>query len=423
MAKIIYGLQGNLATNVDSPTTSFNLGCLYNWYAVNNASLLEPLGFHIPTDTEWTTLKTYMTTNGYSGIEGKGLKSTDVEWFLSANNTNAAYFFGDPGGLRWTDGGFYLGRGSGFWWTDTQMTATQAYYRSLNFNLDTIIRSGSYYKNIGMSVRCIRNSSQSVVYDKDFNSYNTIIIGNQEWLQSNLKVTQYANGTAIPNVTSNASWAADSTGAYCRYDGSGDWLYNAYAVNNVNGLAYITRGGVVENGWRVPTDADFTQLTDYLGGNSVAGGKLKEDGTSHWQTDHASNSSLFTALPTGWRVDDGNWSGGSTPLQTTSYWMSGYSGNPLTLEDSDTVAYRGAVSSNAGLSVRLVRDTNQIQMIDSDSNIYNCIDLGGQIWTTSNLKTTKYRDGSPINKLTTNVSWIADTTGAYCSYNNDDTNV
>jgi hypothetical protein len=104
--------------------------------------------------------------------------------------------------------------------------------------------------------------------DFDGNGYNSIIIGNQEWMSGNLKVTHYNNGDAISNITNNGDWSSLSTGAYGDYDNNPSnseiygRLYNWYTVDDSR--------GVCPEGWHIPTDNEFTVLTDYLGGTSVS---------------------------------------------------------------------------------------------------------------------------------------------------------
>jgi len=143
--------------------------------------------------------------------------------------------------------------------------------------------------------------SAETVKDADGNIYNTIKIGSQIWMAENLKTTKYRNGDPIEIVTDNSDWANLSTGAYCNYNNETSnsstygRLYNWYAVSDSRNIAPI--------GWHVPTDAEWKTLTTYLGGEIVAGGKLKEIGTTHWKTPNsgADNSTSFTALPGGYR--------------------------------------------------------------------------------------------------------------------------
>ena len=146
---------------------------------------------------------------------------------------------------------------------------------------------------------------ESTVTDDQGNVYNTVKIGEQCWLKQNLRSTKYNDGTNIPNVTNNTTWESLTTPAYCWYNNDFSTygsvygaLYNWYAVNT---------GNLCPVGWHVPSDAEWTELTDYLGGTSVAGGKLKETGTTHWLSPNigATNETSFTALPSGCRTYEG----------------------------------------------------------------------------------------------------------------------
>ena len=197
----------------------------------------------------------------------------------------------------------------------------------------------------------------TTVTDIDGNVYQTVQIGDQLWMAENLKVTKYRDGTAIPTGLSNSSWGNTSSGAYAVYDDNEanadtyGYLYNWYAVDDSRNIA--------PEGWHVPTDAEWTTLTDYLGGESVAGGKLKEAGTEHWNSPNtgATNESGFTALPGGQRnyyngdYDDMGgygffWS--STENTSTSAW-----GRILVYYHSEGV--RSSGDKQDGFSVRCLR--------------------------------------------------------------------
>jgi uncharacterized protein (TIGR02145 family) len=161
------------------------------------------------------------------------------------------------------------------------------------------------------------------VVDRDGNTYNTVQIGTQIWMQENLKVTQYRNGDAIPNITANASWASLTTGAYCWYSNN-EATYKTIYGGLYNYFATVDNRNLCPTGWHVPTDAELSTLETYLGGSSVAGGKMKEVGYSHWTTPNvgADNTSGFSALPSGSRKPDGNFygiSGSSYIWSTTNY--------------------------------------------------------------------------------------------------------
>lgn len=151
---------------------------------------------------------------------------------------------------------------------------------------------------IGLLTFTLQNKAQTIA-DADGNTYNTITIGKQVWLKENLKTTKYNDNTSIPNITSLSAWASTYSAAYCwnnfdinTYKATYGALYNWYAINTDK---------LCPLGWHVPSYAEFDTLITYLGGTSVAGGKLKEAGLAHWRSPNegADNSSGFTALPGG----------------------------------------------------------------------------------------------------------------------------
>ena len=149
------------------------------------------------------------------------------------------------------------------------------------------------------------NKSISQVTDKDGNVYKTVTIGTQEWTTENLNVEHYRNGDPILQVQDPTEWSKLTTGAWCYYENNSEngktygKLYNWKAVNDPRGLA--------PEGWHIPSDAEWTKLTDYLGGEKVVGDKLKA--TTLWDSPNtgATNSSGFTALPGG--IRGGNFDG------------------------------------------------------------------------------------------------------------------
>jgi uncharacterized protein (TIGR02145 family) len=147
------------------------------------------------------------------------------------------------------------------------------------------------------------------VTDIDGNVYKTITIGNQVWMAENLKTTKFRNGDAIPNISDKLTWSASKVGAYCFFNNDVNnsltfgFLYNWYALRDSRNLA--------PSGWHTPSDAEWLTLINYLGGKSVAGGKLKESGKTHWVSNLSSttNESGFSALPGGSRNSDGTFTG------------------------------------------------------------------------------------------------------------------
>jgi uncharacterized protein (TIGR02145 family) len=198
------------------------------------------------------------------------------------------------------------------------------------------------------------------IKDADGNVYKTVIIGTQTWMAENLKVSKYSDGTTIPNITDNTQWQNNTTGAWCYYNNDATnnakygKLYNWYAVSKT------TNGNknVCPSGWHVPTDDEWTILTEYLGGESAAGGKMKEIGTTSWispNTD-ATNTSLFTGLPGGDRNYFGYYYVGSY-----GFWWSSteYSTNRAWnryLDNEVGNATSSNYSKDSGFSVRCLRD-------------------------------------------------------------------
>jgi uncharacterized protein (TIGR02145 family) len=139
-------------------------------------------------------------------------------------------------------------------------------------------------------------------------------IGTQIWSVTNLDVTTYRDGTLIPQVTDPNAWANLTTGAWCYYNNDSangtiyGKLYNWYAVAGIHDNDPNTPNKVLApTGWHIPTDSEWTTLTDFLGGMSIAGGKMKSTGTSLWQSPNtgATNESGFTSLPGGGRNING----------------------------------------------------------------------------------------------------------------------
>jgi uncharacterized protein (TIGR02145 family) len=136
---------------------------------------------------------------------------------------------------------------------------------------------------------------QNEIYDIDGNFYNTVLIGNQCWTQQNLRVSKYNDGSSIINSTDLGTWSSQRNGAWVYLYNNNSAIgygkiYNWYAVSDSRGLCPI--------GWREPSDGDWTTLINYLGGSSIAGGKLKISGTTFWNDPNvgADNSSGFSAI-------------------------------------------------------------------------------------------------------------------------------
>jgi uncharacterized protein (TIGR02145 family) len=202
------------------------------------------------------------------------------------------------------------------------------------------------------------------VTDIEGNIYNIVTIGTQTWMAENLKTTKYNDGTPIPNVT---SWAVSTTGAYSDYNNTPSnstiygRLYNWFAVDNNAATKVASNGGknVCPTSWHVPSDAEWTILTTFLGGESVAGGKLKKTGFTLWSTPNAgaTNETGFTALPGGYRTYDGKY----FQVSYYGFWWSSTEYSTLLawyryMSYDDTDVYRMYNTEPNCSSVRCVRD-------------------------------------------------------------------
>ncbi|MCF6365308.1 MAG: fibrobacter succinogenes major paralogous domain-containing protein [Bacteroidales bacterium] len=157
-----------------------------------------------------------------------------------------------------------------------------------------------------------------IMKDIEGNLYKTISIGEQVWMLENLRVESYRNGDPIPNIKNNNEWQSTMKGAYCNYNNNSKYssqygnLYNWYAINDKRHIAPA--------GWHVPNDNDWQKLIDYLGGEDIAGGRLKERGFKHWDKPNmdAFDSFGFKALPGGIRYATGKFYN----LGSGGYWWS-----------------------------------------------------------------------------------------------------
>ncbi|NBU34928.1 hypothetical protein EBS40_09990, partial [bacterium] len=139
--------------NYDSAAYQNIYGALYNWKAVNNSDSLCPVGWHVPTDAEFTTLTNYLSSN-----QGGKIKATTTTYWNSPN-TNATNEFGFsalPGGYRYFNGISYDMGNYAFFWSATGYDSSDAWVRYLYFNDGSVYRA-NYNKSVGASVRCLKN--------------------------------------------------------------------------------------------------------------------------------------------------------------------------------------------------------------------------------------------------------------------------
>jgi uncharacterized protein (TIGR02145 family) len=202
----------------------------------------------------------------------------------------------------------------------------------------------------------------ATVTDIDGNVYPAVTIGTQVWMGENLRVEKYNDGTTIPLVTDKATWAANYTNKtklpmMAWYDND-----KATHTANKNGALYnwyaVDTKKLCPTGWHVPTDAEWKTLTDYLGGVTGAGLKLKS--TSAWNSSgNGTNEVNFTALPGGYIYSN---DGASRNLGDFGSWWSS-SADDISFawvrtmdSNSGNVNRYYFTNQESGLSVRCLRD-------------------------------------------------------------------
>ena len=222
------------------------------------------------------------------------------------------------------------------------------------------------YQNNGSVLQIPINSIDSITYTGNpgtgvtFNgyTYTSLVLGNgQEWMAENLRTTSYANGDPIPNVTDGTQWGSLTTGAWGHYNNDNQYenpygkLYNWHTINDSRNVCPM--------GWHVPSDAEWTVLSDFLGGEPVAGGKMKSTGTQYWLSPNqdATNESGFSGLPGGGYGTSGTFS----VIGSQGYWWSSTEFDQIyafyrRLYYADGTVTSPYSSKTNGFSVRCLRD-------------------------------------------------------------------
>ena len=198
--------------------------------------------------------------------------------------------------------------------------------------------------------------------DQEGNVYKTIVIGTQEWMAENLITSVYRNGDEIPTNLNNAGWQNTFSGACAYYNDDTSIacpfgkLYNWYACVDVRQLCPI--------GWHVPTDAEWTTLIEYLGGEAVAGGRMKTTGTLQlanglWYAPNtaATNNAGFAGTPSGYRYFLGEFDlkGSNAFWWSTDAFLTNNAFSWF-LSHTEAGAFRSDFDKNYGFSVRCLRN-------------------------------------------------------------------
>lgn len=197
------------------------------------------------------------------------------------------------------------------------------------------------------------------VADGDGNLYKTVEIENQVWLEKNLKTTKYNDGTEIAQVTDDAEWQAASGGAYSWYGNDSEAYKDLYG--GLYNYQVVSSGKICPDGWHVPTDNEWTALTNNIGGEAIAGGNLKTEGTADWLTPNTGGNNVtgFNALPGG--IRDALRNGGFYDRQKHAYFWSSTASTYGTswyrlLKNDDSKIVRSQYDMRSGMSIRCIKD-------------------------------------------------------------------
>ncbi len=274
-----------------------------------------------------------VTNDGGATVTGRG-----VCWSTSQNPTIT-----DPHTLDGSGTGIYLSNITGL------NAATTYYVRAYATN-----SAGTAYGGQQSFTTTTFVCGTSTLTDQDGNVYNTVSIGSQCWMRENLNTGIRINGSISPsNNGIIEKYCYQDDPSFCStYGGLYQWD-ESMQYGTVSGSQ-----GICPNGWHIPTDAEWTTLSNSFGGDNSSGGALKETGTLHWNTPNtgASNSSGFTGLSSGYRQTDGSF--GSLSL-SGSWWTSTLNTTlawERSLHYDDIIVGRGSSNVYSGLSIRCIKN-------------------------------------------------------------------
>jgi uncharacterized protein (TIGR02145 family) len=323
-----------------------------------------PQGFHVPMDEEWITLSDYL---GGNSVAGGKMKETGFLHWMEPNTgaTNESGFNAIGSGFL---NPYVLLNYSSYMWSSTIAQPMKAYYRYLMFDSPILFRASVHGMSSGFSLRCLKDTeSQSwscgdpLLDNRDYQQYNTVQIGDQCWMAENLNV-----GTMINGINYQSQQTPEIIEKYC-YDNNTsncDTYGGLYQWDET--MQYRSQEGtqgICPAGWHVPSDAEFTALTDFLAGSDVAGGKMKTTGTIEnsdglWYAPNtgATNESGFSALPGSWNIEGDFFNMGFQAIFWSSTENDMYSAWYRSMHNYKTEAHRDTDSRIYGMSVRCIKN-------------------------------------------------------------------
>ena len=355
----------------DNPANCDEYGGLYFWDEIMNYTTEEvnqgicPNGWRIPTKADWDYL---VNVQGGLSLAGGNLKETGFDHWDAPNTgaTNSSGFTALGGGLNAV--GYYSLKQDGIFWTSSmepyinEPIYGRLFHYSSEIYFDNAIPEWYMY----LSLRCIKDIEQPswscgdpILDARDNQSYNTVQIGEQCWMAENMNAGTMINGITQTNNGVIERYCYENNEANCDiYGGLYEWP---------EAMQYLTNAGaqgICPDGWQIPKDGDWLILESFLGGSSIAGGKMKsigtiEDGTGLWHTPNAgaTNECGWTGYPGGIRAfNDGSfyyqgnegyfWS--SSQTSSFSAWWRGLNSNYASID-------RDAGNGANGFSVRCIK--------------------------------------------------------------------
>ncbi|NPA36600.1 MAG: PKD domain-containing protein [Chlorobi bacterium] len=319
-----------------------------------------------PTDAQDAATKSYVDAL-MDIMENNGLTVVDFSEDATSIDVGESVTFSGTSEIKPTTWAWDFGDGE----TSSEQNPTHTYTTAGTFTVSLTANNGTISRT---KTKTDLITVKNEVTDIDGNTYQALTIGNQTWMAENLKVTHFPDGTEIPLVTGNDNWKAlgdnntdyaycwyeDNKGTYEKYGALYTWaaiMYGASATNNnPSGVQ-----GICPDGWHIPSDAEWDELTNYLG-TSNAASKLAGDATL-WTSgaltqDSDFGTTGFNALPGGYRSFD---TGASDGISTNGNWWSttDYINTGAYIQRfyyDRTDVYQGHDYKSSGFSVRCVKD-------------------------------------------------------------------
>jgi uncharacterized protein (TIGR02145 family) len=347
-------------TNIGNPSKVKGLN--NNSVSSNISNLLPATTYHFRAKASNAVDESLGNDLSFTTQNSVPIVSTDSVYNITNFSIHSSGTIINTGGLAIIQNGFCYSNNPNPTFSDSVVIAQnginfQSIINNLQTNTQYHIRAFAT-NSLGIGYgNDIAYSTLGPITDIDGNIYNTITIGNQVWIKENLKVTKYNNGASISNVALNTSWSNLASPAYCVYNND-DNNYDSYGY--LYNWFTVTSNNLCPTGFHVPTQNDWVILQTELGGETIAGGKMKEVGLTHWLTPNfgATNSSNFTGLPGGFRYENGNYAN----IGLFAYWWSSTSFNQTDAWHcglqtfSESMGVNNGSSKNVGMSVRCIKD-------------------------------------------------------------------